>query len=974
MTVGGLVLIPVGSASATTVSGFVNNPIATDFGPLGLTNFAFLPSGDLFIISKCGGMERVGIDGTKQAMLDLGVSIPCSGDRGLVGIDIAPDFSSSGIVYLLYDYNGTDGRLYGKLARWKVDDPAAATSIAYEGDLLNGLPSFSTQELGNCDDSHTVGSVLVAPDGTLFVGNGDASSYCTPDPQALDAQNITTPRGKIFHITSTGAGVPSNPFYQASAPTSWQSRVYAYGFRNPFRFTLKPGSSTTLYVGDVGFDTYEEVDVVTAGGNYGWPCYEGPFESSFHPGFPTPDFNTYALCQNLYAHPSLTKRPLVYWSHDSVGGQSAVIGGAFYAGVNYPAAYQGAFFFGDYANSHIWTIQTDPGDTLIRAPENGGFASGSDAEAPVAFHMGPDGDLYWADIVSSTIFHLQNATSPVAVATADVSVGAAPLAVHFDGSKSGVPSGDGIAYAWDFGDGTPGSNDPKPTHTYAGSGHFTATLTITDTTTGATDTATVAINTANHVPVVSVALSPPGLTYAVGDVVTVRASATDAEDGPIPPRSLTFQTLLHHCPVPNACHIHPGQIVTGTNGTYSFVFPNHGNNVWDEIVVTATDSQGASSRASVAVNAANAVFSAVTPYRLLDTRLTGPLTPGRELVLNPSDQHGIPAQPSGVLLNVTVTNPAAAGYVRAFPCGTSPYISTVNFDEGQTVANLASVRLRADKRVCFATTVRTDLVVDVAGWYSLPYGAPEGAAYTPITPTRILDTRQANMTPTGVVAPLMAGREYSFTLAGRSGFPSTARAALLNLTVTNPQAAGYLRAYPCGAEQNVSNVDYSAGQTVANLAAVEVAPGGRICFRSYASTDLVVDLSGWYATAGGYEFSAPQPARIFDTRDPRTSPFGAATPLLGGQELPVRVGGSDGVPTGARALVLNVTAANPSAKGYVRVYPCGTSPFVSNLNYGANQVAVANLAVVKLPTDGRVCFSSFATTDLVVDLAGWYAG
>jgi hypothetical protein len=80
------------------------------------------------------------------------------------------------------------------------------------------------------------------------------------------------------------------------------------------------------------------------------------------------------------------------------------------------------------------------------------------------------------------------------------------------------------------------------------------------------------------------------------------------------------------------------------------------------------------------------------------------------------------------------------------------------------------------------------------------------------------------------------------------------------------------------------------------------------------------------------------------------------------------------VPAGASSVVLNVTTASPAGAGYVRVYPCGTDLLVSNVNYRAGQVAAANLAVVKLPADGRVCFSSFAPTDLVVDLAGWYAG
>jgi hypothetical protein len=80
------------------------------------------------------------------------------------------------------------------------------------------------------------------------------------------------------------------------------------------------------------------------------------------------------------------------------------------------------------------------------------------------------------------------------------------------------------------------------------------------------------------------------------------------------------------------------------------------------------------------------------------------------------------------------------------------------------------------------------------------------------------------------------------------------------------------------------------------------------------------------------------------------------------------------VPADATAVALNLTVANPDAAGYVRAYPCATTPNISSVNYAAHQVAAANIALVKLPADGRVCFSTYADTDLVVDLAGWYIG
>jgi hypothetical protein len=192
---------------------------------------------------------------------------------------------------------------------------------------------------------------------------------------------------------------------------------------------------------------------------------------------------------------------------------------------------------------------------------------------------------------------------------------------------------------------------------------------------------------------------------------------------------------------------------------------------------------------------------------------------------------------------------------------------------------------------------------------------------------------------------------------------------LLNLTATEAGGPGYVKVYPCGEENVISNVNYVAGQNVANLATVKVAPGGDVCFKSFANTHLVVDLAGWYAPGATGTFTATEPIRLFDTRQ------GAVVARLGaGQEVPYQVAGTVLVPPGATSIALNVTATHPDAPGYVAVYPCGTSPFVSNVNYRAGQEAAANLAVVKLPADGRVCFKSFASTDVVVDLAGWYTG
>jgi hypothetical protein len=1062
------------------VSQFVPNP----------TNFMFLPgTTNLVGIGKCGdiGLGRMpNADGLASTQWS-NISWPSEGqvtcvptDRGLLGIDV-----DGSTVYLLYNYtpgpgvlcqdgstttSAADGtpHIYGRLTKLTMNSATAPTSFSGEQVLMDCLPAFSADpgNDGHGDDSHTVGTVLVAPDHTLFVGNGEASSYTVADASALNAQDIHSPRGKIFHLNPDGSPAAGNPF--ASDGSYWATRVFAYGFRNPFRFTLAPGSNSTLYLGDVGWNNREEIDVVSSGQNFGWPCWEGPLDyRNSYQGMPA--------CQAAYANPpaNLTG-PLYWWTHDVPADGHAALGGAFATGANY-GAYAGAFFFGDLEWTRLWAFQqpASPNTHLLGTCPGDAFAcdlapaAGIPGVAMTAMHQGPNGDLFINDIEGHRIMELRFGCGggncpPTASgfvtpkASTDLNT-----TFTFDASASSDPDpGDTLSFQWDFGDGT-GKSGAVVTHKYSSHGDFSATITVTDSH-GLADALVVPVTTRNDPPTLTLTTNKSN-PYSVGDPVTVTATARDQNSTPIPGTQIRWAPVLHHCPFGVAsgqCHIHPQDNPTGTS--YHTTVPDHGDDSYLEFVATATDSNGywvtkslnlpmdehtisvgsSPPGVEISINGGNGVapfqakainqsknqliapptyngaafvswsdgdtnpvklftmsdndvaltaiyagpstgeFTPVTPYRLFDTRSPDQRPPGAsalqsgagEMAFDMTGQSGMPPGATGTLLNVTTTNPAAAGYVRVYPCGTVPTISTVNFDAGQTAANLAMVKLPADSRLCFASLVPTDLVVDVAGWFS-PTGQGVGSGYTTVDPVRVLDTRDPALAPGGVVAPLGGGQELRFRLAGWSGFPSDATAALLNLTVTNPQAAGYVRVYPCGDEQEVSNVNYVAGQTVANLAAVKVADNGDVCFKSYAPADLVVDLAGWFAPGTGSSFATPDPARLFDTRDPQTAPGGAPQKLPDGVELAVQITGAGVVPAGATAVALNVTAADPLGDGYVKVYPCGAgNPLVSNVNYRAHQVAAANLAVVKLPADGRVCFSSYAPTDLVVDLAGWFVG
>ena len=213
--------------------------------------------------------------------------------------------------------------------------------------------------------------------------------------------------------------------------------------------------------------------------------------------------------------------------------------------------------------------------------------------------------------------------------------------------------------------------------------------------------------------------------------------------------------------------------------------------------------------------------------------------------------------------------------------------------------------------------------------------------------------------------PLAAGSVLELQVGGVGGVPADAVAVVLNFTVTNPVGTGYVTVYPCGSPRPVaSNLNFVAGQSVPNLVIAKLGTSGRVCVYSYAATDLLADVSGYFPVGSGYAPIA-NPTRILDTRSP-------VTRLAAGAVLELPVGGVGGVPADAVAAVLNFTVTNPAGTGYVTVYPCGSPrPEASNLNYVAGQ-SVPNLVIAKLGTAGRVCAYSYAATDLIADVNGFF--
>ncbi|MCU1346593.1 MAG: hypothetical protein JWL70_2859 [Acidimicrobiia bacterium] len=353
-------------------------------------------------------------------------------------------------------------------------------------------------------------------------------------------------------------------------------------------------------------------------------------------------------------------------------------------------------------------------------------------------------------------------------------------------------------------------------------------------------------------------------------------------------------------------------------------------------------------------------FAPVAPRRLLDTRLTGgPVAAGtsRVLALN-----GRPAGTTATALNVTAVGGAGVGTVRVHACDrpTPPTLSLV-FARQQVAPNLVVVPATADGRLCLETDTTVDLVVDLEGWF----GAA-GTGFTPIAPARRFDSRYGP-DPRPARGRVAAGETVTLALAGSAGVSPSARSVLLNLTAVSPAADGFITAYPCDQPRPLaSNLNPSRGQVVANQVLVPLAANGSVCLYSYSTTDLVVDVAGYYGGAG-LAFSALGGVRVADT-----GAAGIAGLIVQpGRPLRIDLSAQRGIPSDVRAVSLNLATVS-FGDGFLTVYPCDQPrPLASNLNYTPGLVRT-NLATVPLAADGSVCIYTYRPALIVADLVGWY--
>ncbi len=618
--VAAVLLLPA-AARADPPAGFAETTAYSVPGEY-LTSVRFAPDGHVFAAGK-GGLvyefDGPG-DSTPAVFADLRLQTFDGWDRGITGLAVDPDYlRGRPYVYVAYTVDRAPGS--DLVPAWSDTCPLLPAGCPAEGRVSRLAPDGAETVLLDdfCDQSlsHSMGTLAFGPDGDLYVSAGDGASYSSVDygqdanpcgdppaaagtslapPDALGgamrAQSYRRPAalpasldGAILRIDpDSGAAAAGNP----DGSDAVRRRIVAYGFRNPFRMTFRPGTGE-LWAGDVGFATWEEIDRVpdvSRVRNYGWPCFEGGVVQD---GYAAAGLDA---CRALGQ--AATEAPYFTYRHGDAlagcpAGSSSISGLVFYDAAAFPARYRGALFFADYSRDCIWAML--PGADGLPDPQRvETFEAG--AAMPVDLQVGPDGALYYADVFGGTIQRI----APVGDApVARIDVSHAGSTYSFDGSRS---SGMALTYAWDL-DGDGAYDDATGAHVsrdYVKHGYVNVGLQTTDAR-GSSGVATTRL-TIGTPPAVTIA--PGGDGWAVGQEIAFAGSARDESGAALPAAALHWTLDLRHCSAlaPDSCHTHRIQDFAGVAAGH-FAAPDHEFPSHLELTLTATDANGLSASQTV---------------------------------------------------------------------------------------------------------------------------------------------------------------------------------------------------------------------------------------------------------------------------------------------------------------------------------------------------------------------------------------
>ena len=320
-------------STATTVSGasaFSNTVVVQNlnFVPAML----FMPGGKM-VMAEIGGTLRVVQSGATQPDSTPFLTIPsavATADAGTHDLVLDPNFATNH--YLLRPSTNT-----GRLSNYPPGHRFAVHGRSRPGTQLQPRVRWCS---GRTTTPRRPARITERRSHSALMEKLlDILRVTTTEPP--DSQSLSSYHGKILRINPDGTIPSDNPFVDGNGPN--KDQIWAYGMRNPYRMTFQPGTGR-LYVGDVGGNTpatsVEEIDLIVKGGNYGWP-----------------------LCDGGPCGAAGTSGPVYWYPH--AGRDAAIMGGFFYTETQYPAAFQGSYFFADYAQNWLKRITFDPTGTIV---------------------------------------------------------------------------------------------------------------------------------------------------------------------------------------------------------------------------------------------------------------------------------------------------------------------------------------------------------------------------------------------------------------------------------------------------------------------------------------------------------------------------------------------------------------------------------------------------------------------------------
>ena len=421
-------VLPVGEIQTSIVHSGLIQPTAIDWSADGRNLY----------VSEKAGIVKVFRNGqlVSAPIIDISAVVNNFSDRGLLDVAVHPDLDNNPYMYLLYTYDppevwnhvgngyaGPDetGNRAGRLMRITLDEATNFTTMVAGSETIllgnastwdnfnaftTSIVNFAEPPAGQNPDgsyirdfinsdstTHTIASLEFAIDGSLFVSIGDGASYNQMDPRAVRVQDIDSLSGKILRIDPiTGKGLSDNPFFNGDADAN-RSKVYQLGLRNPFRIAVDDVTGR-LFIGDVGWTAWEEINTGDPGTNFGWPYYEGGQGYNIvtpggYLGLPSG--------QEFLANGGQATPSIISLSHAG-DGINAIVMGDVIRGGNLGLLYEGDIIFNDLGQGIVRraSVNADGQVTEISA-----FTTG--AQYVVDMRQGVDGEMYFVDLLDGQI-------------------------------------------------------------------------------------------------------------------------------------------------------------------------------------------------------------------------------------------------------------------------------------------------------------------------------------------------------------------------------------------------------------------------------------------------------------------------------------------------------------------------------------------------------------------------------------------